>query len=144
MAQQPDNASARNDLAVLYYEDGNIDKALRAYEKAVALEPHNSVFQKNLADFYFVEQKRAGDALKIYTRLLEQNPQDEHCLFAAGMICMALEKTDDAQVFFNRLLEINPMHEMAQQALAAAHGPAVFAQNAHRAQIIDFNKQMAS
>ena len=141
VAQQPDNASAQNDLAVLYYEDGSIEKALRAYEKAVALEPHNSVFKKNLADFYFVEQKRAGDALKIYTRLLEQNPLDEHCLFAAGMICISLERTDDAQVFFNRLLEINPMHEMAQQALAAAHGPAV---SAHRAQIIDFNKQMAS
>ena len=72
---------------------------------------------------------------------MEQNPLDEHCLFAAGMICMSQEKNDDALVFFERLLEISPTHEMAQQALAAAKKPAVSMQ---RAQVIDFNKQMAS
>ena len=45
--ENPDCAMSHNDLGVLSYQMGNKEKALACYEKAVVLEPKNSVFQKN-------------------------------------------------------------------------------------------------
>ena len=47
----PDYALAHNDLGVLYFKEGEKEKAQRHYERASQLEPDNLAFQKNLADF---------------------------------------------------------------------------------------------
>ena len=47
----PDYALAHNDLGVLYFKEGEKEKAQRHYERASQLEPDNLTFQKNLADF---------------------------------------------------------------------------------------------
>src|SRR5690349_17196083 len=51
----PGFALAHNDLAVLYYRQGDLLRTLANYEKAHRLAPTNVLFRKNLADFYFVE-----------------------------------------------------------------------------------------
>ena len=53
LESHPDFALAHNDLGVLYYQQGDKDKALNSYETAVRFEPANSTFRKNLADFYY-------------------------------------------------------------------------------------------
>lgn len=117
IAQSPDYALAFNDLGVLSYEAGDKQAALGFYEQAVRLEPDNPTFLKNLADFYFVEQQRTEDALKIYVRLLETDREDLDCLMAAGAICASLEQVADARVFFQRVLEIDPWNRQAGDAL---------------------------
>ncbi|MBW2429336.1 MAG: glycosyltransferase, partial [Deltaproteobacteria bacterium] len=107
----PQFALAHNDLGVLHYQVGNKEKAHQFYEKAVELDPENMVFQKNLADFYYVEMGRAEDALRIYVKILEANPEDVETLLITGHICMALEKFQDAEVFYSRVLEIEPGHQ---------------------------------
>ena len=47
----PDYALAHNDLGVLYFKEGEKEKAHKHYERASQLEPDNLAFQKNLADF---------------------------------------------------------------------------------------------
>ena len=46
-----DYALAHNDLGVLYFKEGEKEKAHKHYELASQLEPDNLTFQKNLADF---------------------------------------------------------------------------------------------
>jgi Flp pilus assembly protein TadD len=117
VAKEPNHAQAYNDLGVLYYEQGDKVQALRFYEQAARLAPHEATFLKNLADFYFVEQGRTKEALPIYIRVLESNREDVECLMATGTICLSLDKNDDARTFFERVLEIDPWHAEACEKL---------------------------
>ena len=58
-----DYALVHNDLGVLYFREGEKEKALEHYEQAARLEPENATFQKNLADFYYVELERVEEAM---------------------------------------------------------------------------------
>ena len=113
----PHFALAHNDLAVLCYQSGDKDQALRHYEEAVRLQPENSIFQKNLGDFYCIEQGRIEDALRIYVRILETQPKDIETLMATGHICSSLSRWDDARTFYRRVLEIEPWKMEARKQL---------------------------
>jgi tetratricopeptide (TPR) repeat protein len=113
----PEFALAHNDLGGLHYYAGNKEKAHQSYEKAVQLDSENMVFQKNLADFYYVELGRVEDALKIYVKILEANPKDVETLLITGHICVSLHKFEDAQAFYRRVLELEPLNESAQKKL---------------------------
>jgi tetratricopeptide (TPR) repeat protein len=117
LADAPNNAMAHNNLGVLFYEAGEKEKALASYERAVRLAPHESDYQKNLADFYVLEQGRAEDAMKLYLEVLTANPKDIEALTAIGTICTSLDKMSDARYFFERVLEIEPWNENAANAL---------------------------
>ena len=43
----PTYAAAHNDLAIAYEHEGQLDKARRAYEKALGLEPNNVQIRQN-------------------------------------------------------------------------------------------------
>jgi len=113
----PDFALAHNDLGVLYYQQGHKDKALNSYEAAARLEPDNTTFQKNLADYYYVEQGRVEDALQMYVKILENDPEDAETLLILGHICVALHKFEDAETFYNRLLAVEPWNAEARENL---------------------------
>ena len=117
LLSNPDFALAHNDLGVLYFQDGDKDRALKHYERAVALQPVNVTFIKNLADFYFVERKRIEDALKLYVKILNINPKDKETLLIIGHICVSLNKFDDAKTFYNQVLQIDPLNMDARQIL---------------------------
>jgi glycosyltransferase involved in cell wall biosynthesis/Flp pilus assembly protein TadD len=113
----PEFAQAHNDLGVLYYGAGEKQAALTHYEKAVQLEPGNITFKKNLADFYYVEQNRVEDAMKLYVDVLAIQPEDIETLLITGHICIAMERFEDAEVFYNRILEIEPWNADASEVL---------------------------
>ena len=43
----PTYAAAFNDLAIAYEHEGQLDKARKAYEKAIEIEPNNSQIRQN-------------------------------------------------------------------------------------------------
>jgi len=114
LTDYPGFALAHNDLGVLCYQAGQPEKALRHYEEAARLQPENITFQKNMADFYYVEQKRTEEALRVYLRLLENDAADFEVLMALGQICQDLHKHDDARAFYERVLEIEPWNSIAR------------------------------
>lgn len=113
----PDNAIAHNDLGVLCYNRGDKEKALTHYEKAVQLQPVNTTFQKNLADFTYVEMSRAEDAMRIYVSILENDPEDVETLLSCGRLCVDYKQIDDAKIFYNRVLNIEPWNSDARESL---------------------------
>ena len=113
----PDFAIAHNDLGVLYYNSGDKDRALRHYEQAARLDTTNITFKKNLADFYFVEQNRVEDALRLYVDVLAVEPEDVETLLITGHICVSQHRFEDAKVFYERVLEIEPWNADARQNL---------------------------
>jgi len=83
------SATYCNDLGVLYHQNGMPDKALCHYRNAVALNPENTTFSKNLADFLCVERGDYEAGLDIYLQLFHQEPDDE-VREALGIICERL------------------------------------------------------
>src|SRR5437764_12951905 len=57
----PTYAAAYNDLAVAYEHEGQLDKARKAYEKALELNPNNSQIRQNYELFKEIND-RAGEA----------------------------------------------------------------------------------
>ena len=113
----PDYGVAHNDLGVLYYKEGEKEKAMEHYEQAARLEPENATFQKNLADFYYVEFGRVEEAMELYSKILKVNPTDVEALLILGTICVSLEKSDDASFFYERVLELEPCNADARERL---------------------------
>nr|MBL0717066.1 tetratricopeptide repeat protein [Desulfobacterales bacterium] len=93
------------------------EKLLHYHEKAVQLEPDNIIALKNLADFYYVEEGRVENALKIYVDILAKEPENLEILLIIGHICVSLQKFEDAKVFYNRVFEIEPQNQDAHQNL---------------------------
>lgn len=77
-----------NDLGVLYHQHGNTEQTLRHYKNAVALDPDNTLFKKNLADFMCVEKEDYQTGLNIYLEVFQQEPDNE----VRAAICIICEK----------------------------------------------------
>jgi tetratricopeptide (TPR) repeat protein len=116
-AAHPDFALAHNDLGVLYYQQGDKGRCLQCYEQAVSIDPANTNFRKNLADFYFSEQGDVEKSLEHYLMVLSDNPEDIDALMVAGHICTALGKSDSAKVFYDRVLDVEPWNLEASERL---------------------------
>lgn len=106
--QHPDFAIAYNDLGVLYYQRGDMARCVKNYQKAIEIDPQNSIFKKNLADFYLIEEGAVEKAMEIYVSVLKDDPEDIDSLMAVGHICTTLEEEDSARTFFERILDIEP------------------------------------
>ena len=56
----PTYAAAYNDLAIAYEHEGQLDKARKAYEKALQLDPNNSNIQQNYELFKEINDRTSA------------------------------------------------------------------------------------
>jgi tetratricopeptide (TPR) repeat protein len=119
LAGHPRHALGRNDLGVLYYSSGNIQKSLAQYRAAVEIDPENVTFQQNLADYIYVVQGDTEEALRMYVKMLTAHPRDVDVLRALSNICTDLGKNADALFFLDKILEIEPWNQSARDQQAA-------------------------
>ena len=56
----PGYAAAYNDLAVAYEHEGQLDKARKAYEKALELEPNNTQIRQNYELFKEINDRTSA------------------------------------------------------------------------------------
>ena len=84
--ENPEFATAYNDLGVLCVQKGSHEKAIGYFRKAIELVPENVTFQKNLADTLCLKTGPTGEAIKIYGRVLENRPDDIEALLAMSKI----------------------------------------------------------
>jgi putative PEP-CTERM system TPR-repeat lipoprotein len=76
LQQNPNNYIANNNLAYLYLQKGDIDKAKGYGEKAVELKPDNAAALDTLAQIY-VTEKNYKEAINLYDRAITDDMQNE-------------------------------------------------------------------
>lgn len=118
----PDYAIAHNDLGVLFQQQSDITRSRFHHEEAVRLQPHNVLFQKNLADLLYIACGEIEEAMKLYIKILEINPKDIETLKAISHICIESGKLDDARSFLETILRIEPWNKEARDSLAEISG----------------------
>ena len=118
VSRHPTYAVAHNDLGVLCQLAGDLDQARRYQEQALRLQPGNLTFQKNLADLLYIACGETEEAMKLYVKILGNNPRDIEALNAISKICRDLGQLDDARSFLETILKIEPWNSDAREALA--------------------------
>ncbi|NVN89020.1 MAG: tetratricopeptide repeat protein [Desulfuromonadales bacterium] len=113
----PNFAVAHNDLGVLYQQEGDNTRSRFHHEEAVRLQPDNLNFQKNLADLLYIAFSETEEAMKLYVKILGDNPRDIDVLKAISHICLENGKLDDARSFLESILIIEPWNSVARESL---------------------------
>lgn len=119
IGRYPHYAVAYNDLGVLCQQEGDLVRARRYQEEALRLQPGNLNFQKNLADLLNIACGETEEALKLYIKILGNNPRDIETLKALSNICLETGKLDDARSFLDTILQIEPWNIDARDSLTA-------------------------
>ncbi len=115
--QEATNALVHNDLGVLYQKSGEPQKSLQHHQEAARLQPANKIFQKNLADLFYIEFFELEKAMDIYVGLLAKAPRDIEILKAIAHLCRELGNDADSRFFLERVLSFQPWDNEARIAL---------------------------
>jgi len=118
LKQNPQNAVALNNLGLLRFRQGRTEEAEACYEKAVANDPENPVYQKNLADLCYSAMGKTDKAIGIYTSLLKKHPKDTELLTSLAIISQSNQLREQARTFIRRVLELEPWNTDARNFLA--------------------------
>ncbi|MDL2279340.1 tetratricopeptide repeat protein [Desulfovibrio sp. OttesenSCG-928-G11] len=106
--KDPANEEAWVHLGDLYFDAGEAQKAVDAYNRALEINPRNTsalvdcgVMYRQLKDF---EQ-----AMACFGKALEIDPGHEHALFNSGIVLyFDLNRKDEALAMWKALLKVNP------------------------------------
>lgn len=106
--QNPQDPQPPLDLANLYYDQKQYDRAADWYQKALALDPKNVNARTDLGTVYF-NLGRPQEALKAYEESLRVDPNHEPTMF--NTIIVNLEGTHNlaaARAMYDKLHKRNP------------------------------------
>ena len=124
---QHDNALAYNHLGVLHYREGEVDKAIQAFEKALEISPHHQTTKRNIHQIYLEKTHHAlktkdfasaEQYSKKAIKLAPQNPTIYKYLANGysinGKFTKAIEN-------YKKALKIQPTDMSTQQELAKCY-----------------------
>jgi len=118
LTQNPRNAVAHNNLGIVRFGQERFDEAATHYEQAIACDPTNPVYRKNLADLYYAKLARTDEAIEIYSTLLKQHPKDIELLSALAIIAKNNHLKEQARTFIKKVLALEPCNSSAREFLA--------------------------
>ncbi|MBM4339937.1 MAG: tetratricopeptide repeat protein [Deltaproteobacteria bacterium] len=96
-------------MGVAYYHQGDVLKAIQAYQKVIQLEPNHMEAHNNLGIIY-QEIGKPENALQAYQKAIEINPRYEKALNNMGIIFYLRGEDEKAMEAFKKVLSINPNH----------------------------------
>lgn len=106
-----------NNLGNVYSDIGNLDMALTALERAVAINPTLSESRANLGNIY-LQKDRVNDAIQQYKAALKLNPSDPKTYNNLGNAYMEIERLNDAISSYRQSLKLDPNFVDAYRNLA--------------------------
>ena len=108
LLENPRDASRWASLGNLYFDTGQAQKAVSAYERSLALEPGNAHVITDLG----IMQRELGqfeNAVASFRKAAELQPDLENAIFNEGVVLYYdLNRKDEAEAAWKRLLRVNP------------------------------------
>jgi len=102
-----DFASGQLQLALFYQAKGDIEKAIKAYEKALEIDNYFNMARMNLALLYY-RQGNIKKAEELYKKVIEQEPDYSYPYFMLGLLYHELGKTEKALEYLKKACEKKP------------------------------------
>lgn len=109
-----------NNLGTAYYRSEKIDESVKAYQKALELDPSYYKSYFNLGVSYLKKQD-FDNADKSFIKSLELNPTYTDAYYALGNSAFFRNKFEDALKYYSRTVEINPGFSTGWNAVAASY-----------------------
>ncbi|MEE9293734.1 MAG: sulfatase-like hydrolase/transferase [Phycisphaerae bacterium] len=116
----PQAADLHRDLAFALERQNKVDDAIRRYQQAVTMNPHDSETRVHLANL-LMRQRRWEQAIGQLEGALEQDPEDAitHRLLATALA--SVERFDEARAHWETAVILNPQDARSLQALGELH-----------------------
>lgn len=117
VAQRGALASTYDRAGMIFWEYGNISKAMEHFRVAAQLDPMNIVSRLHLANLYERQRDLEG-AARMYEEIALAHPQDVRPLLSVGSMYARGAKILQAEKAFQRAIQIDPQHPIAYYELA--------------------------
>ena len=114
--EYPNSHRAYNNLGDVYILEGNINKSIEAFTKAIEIKPNYAAAMHNLANSYVA----AGNielAEKLYFTSYELDKTLYQSLFKIGAIAAQQKNYEKAELFLTEALKVNPNDENSKNIL---------------------------
>jgi tetratricopeptide (TPR) repeat protein len=103
----PKNAEITKNIALIYIQQGEKDKAMEAIESAKAANPGDASLMLAEADIYY----KAGNVEKyseIVEKVIEQDPTNADLYYNLGVTAMQMDAPEKAIKYYKSAIEVNP------------------------------------
>ena len=114
----PDNVNARFDLALIYYSQKELIKAMAEFSEVRRIMPNHEPTLHKLLNIY-TAQDDMDKAIEIAVRILEISPKNIEVLFHLALLYLNQEKVDEAETLLQTLIAVDPEHTEANAILEA-------------------------
>jgi Flp pilus assembly protein TadD len=107
LRQNPNASLAHNNLGFVLERQGEIDKAIGYYRRAIQLEPNQDKAYSNLA-FVLVSRGQLDEAVELYREHLRIKPNDANVQINLGNVLYSLGRLQEAESHLLQALRIKP------------------------------------
>lgn len=115
----PDDAGAHNNLGVVFYQKGLTEDAIRAFERALELDPRLDVARSNV-EVAYLESGYFAKRVKSLRERIRRDPDDVAARDALARTFLLASRTDDAAREWASLLRDRPGSTAIHMKLAYA------------------------
>lgn len=113
----PYSAHAWDFLGALYFKNNEFEKAIEAHDYAITID--DQLFNAMLGKaFAYVALEKYDEALEDFQKVAELKMPDSFTLLCMGECYEQLEEYDNAEIYYRRALEDNPLLVDAYSGLA--------------------------
>lgn len=116
----PDNADAHNNLGQRYQQQGQYQKAIEAYGRAIALRPNFHAAYNNLAVCYG-KLGRYADAEKALQKCIALKPDDFYAMNNLAVMMIQTGRVDEGAAFAERAVKTEPGYANGHVTLGSAY-----------------------
>ena len=127
LAKDAENVTLLNNLAVLYYGQGDLVRAAERFEECLRLSPSDDTVRKNLANVYIAlaqDYENRGDyvsAKRVYEKTLVHKPDNALIYYKLCLIALQNGELEQAQSYLQRLAKIATTPQLTMLAEVLFH-----------------------
>jgi lipopolysaccharide biosynthesis regulator YciM len=104
-------------LGDAYYSEQRLDEAVDCWKKLLQMVPKTGYLVFNKLEKTLFELGSFGEISEIYEQIYRENPRDSHALFALASLDEKKGRTEEAQLKYNQILDIDPSFLPARLSL---------------------------